>query len=144
MKDKILKIFVLLFSSILFISCASSEDLSRSENQIKDLDSKVNSLQQEVAFLKGKIESIEKILMNINNQIIQLQLMPNMVTPDNTSTEQDLLNLKTNTNSKTKTSIDKKSSSETSSGRCQAITQKGTQCKRNAKPGSKYCWQHQK
>jgi hypothetical protein len=29
-----------------------------------------------------------------------------------------------------------------SSGRCQATTQKGTQCKRNAKAGSNYCWQH--
>lgn len=29
-----------------------------------------------------------------------------------------------------------------SSGRCQAITKKGTQCKRNANPGNRYCWQH--
>ena len=28
------------------------------------------------------------------------------------------------------------------SGRCQAITKKGTQCTRKAKPGSKFCWQH--
>jgi hypothetical protein len=28
------------------------------------------------------------------------------------------------------------------SGRCQAITKAGAQCKRNAQPGSKYCWQH--
>jgi hypothetical protein len=28
-------------------------------------------------------------------------------------------------------------------GRCQAITKSGFQCKRKAKPGSKYCWQHQ-
>ena len=27
-------------------------------------------------------------------------------------------------------------------GRCQAITKKGTQCKRKAKTGSIYCWQH--
>lgn len=27
-------------------------------------------------------------------------------------------------------------------GRCQAITKKGTQCSRRAKPGSAYCWQH--
>ena len=27
-------------------------------------------------------------------------------------------------------------------GRCQAITAKGTQCSRNADPGSDYCWQH--
>lgn len=31
----------------------------------------------------------------------------------------------------------------TNSRRCQAITQKGTQCKRNAEHGSNYCWQHQ-
>lgn len=31
-----------------------------------------------------------------------------------------------------------------SSGRCQAITQKGTQCKRKASKGSIYCWQHKK
>lgn len=28
--------------------------------------------------------------------------------------------------------------------RCQAITQKGTQCKRRARPDSDYCWQHDK
>lgn len=28
------------------------------------------------------------------------------------------------------------------SGRCQATTKKGLQCKRNAKDGSSYCWQH--
>ncbi len=31
---------------------------------------------------------------------------------------------------------------EAVSVRCQATTKKGTQCKRNAKPGSGYCWQH--
>lgn len=31
-----------------------------------------------------------------------------------------------------------------SPGRCQAITKKGTQCSRNAQPGSAYCWQHKK
>lgn len=32
--------------------------------------------------------------------------------------------------------------SNVTSGRCQATTKKGTQCKRNARAGSKYCWQH--
>ncbi len=32
--------------------------------------------------------------------------------------------------------------SQPNSGRCQAITKKGTQCKRNARPGSAFCWQH--
>lgn len=31
---------------------------------------------------------------------------------------------------------------KTSSGRCEAITKKGTQCSRQAKAGSSYCWQH--
>lgn len=34
------------------------------------------------------------------------------------------------------------SGASSSSGRCQAITQKGTQCKRKASKGSIYCWQH--
>lgn len=29
-----------------------------------------------------------------------------------------------------------------SSGRCQGVTKKGVQCKRNAKAGSSYCYQH--
>lgn len=41
--------------------------------------------------------------------------------------------------SENKTSIERENST---SGRCQATTKKGTQCKRNAKSGSKYCWQH--
>ena len=32
---------------------------------------------------------------------------------------------------------------KTSSRQCAAITKKGTRCKRNAAPGSIYCWQHQ-
>lgn len=31
---------------------------------------------------------------------------------------------------------------EGSSGRCIAVTQKGTRCKRKAEKGSLYCWQH--
>lgn len=34
------------------------------------------------------------------------------------------------------------STQQADSGRCQATTKKGTQCKRAAKPGSMYCWQH--
>src|ERR1035438_9793705 len=44
-------------------------------------------------------------------------------------------------NSYSNTTINKKKL-DTTSGRCQAITKKGTQCKRKAKPGSIYCWQH--
>lgn len=33
---------------------------------------------------------------------------------------------------------------EKAAGRCQALTKKGTQCKRSAKPGDRFCWQHGK
>jgi methylphosphotriester-DNA--protein-cysteine methyltransferase len=39
---------------------------------------------------------------------------------------------------------EKKKKDDSYVGRCQATTKKGTQCKRNAKKGSKYCWQHQR
>ena len=35
-------------------------------------------------------------------------------------------------------------SSSSTIQRCAAITRKGTQCSRAAKPGSIYCWQHQR
>ncbi|MET0636640.1 MAG: hypothetical protein ABWZ25_11485 [Chitinophagaceae bacterium] len=37
---------------------------------------------------------------------------------------------------------DEGKSHQSYSGRCQATTRKGSQCKRSAKAGSNYCWQH--
>ena len=37
-----------------------------------------------------------------------------------------------------------KKKTESYSAQCQAITKKGTRCKRKAASGSKYCWQHKK
>lgn len=36
------------------------------------------------------------------------------------------------------------SGSSASNRRCAAITQNGTRCKRQAAPGSIYCWQHKR
>jgi len=49
------------------------------------------------------------------------------------------------TSSSNTTEVKKQSSepkSYSTSGRCQATTKKGTQCKRKAAAGSNYCWQH--
>jgi len=45
----------------------------------------------------------------------------------------------------TKVSVQHQSNNKnkTANQRCQARTTKGTQCKRNAQEGSKFCWQHQ-
>ena len=50
--------------------------------------------------------------------------------------------VQSSTKSKTNVKSDSNTGTKTS-GRCQATTKKGTQCKRNAKAGSNYCWQHQ-
>lgn len=53
----------------------------------------------------------------------------------------------TTTSKEIKTDTVKKENSplqEFVSTQCQATTKKGAQCKRKAKAGSKYCWQHEK
>lgn len=47
----------------------------------------------------------------------------------------------TTTTTKSKQTV-QPSKSDSEYRQCQAITKKGTQCKRKAKPGSNYCWQH--
>ncbi len=45
--------------------------------------------------------------------------------------------------SEQKTTVKKSvTKSKATSSRCQATTKKGAQCKRKAKAGSSYCWQH--
>lgn len=51
----------------------------------------------------------------------------------------DLDSLSRHTVKTTKNTSQEKSTSEI---RCQATTQKGTQCKRNSSTGSSFCWQH--
>ena len=49
-----------------------------------------------------------------------------------------------NVSSSESTAVKKQTTSQTkTSGRCDATTKKGTQCKRTAQAGSRYCWQHQ-
>ena len=106
----------------LFVVCSSSELLSQSESQIKDLEKQIIELRVEVSFLKGKIESIEKSLANLITDRTQTEVK-------NTSTDE-------------KTTVKPKTNNQQTTGRCQAFTKKGKQCSRNAKPGSIYCWQH--
>jgi hypothetical protein len=62
---------------------------------------------------------------------------------NNNDIDKGVLKNKTKSNTDT-TAIMKNVNKQIYYGRCQAITKKGTQCKRNAQPGSKYCWQHNK
>lgn len=107
---------------VLFVVCSSSELLSQSESQSKELEKQIIELRVEVSFLKGKIESIEKSLANLISVRAQTEVK--------------------NTSPKEKISVKSSTSTPKSSGRCQALTKKGNQCSRSAKPGSSYCWQH--
>lgn len=79
---------------------------------------KTERLEKEIAELKLEVkelkEKLEKIILTMES------------------------NNKQNVTSSNPISKDK----STITGRCQAKTKKGTQCSRNAKPGSIYCWQH--
>jgi hypothetical protein len=61
-------------------------------------------------------------------------------TAKKTETKEDVKTQK-NSSSVTESKLTK-STKPAVSGRCQATTKKGSQCKRNAAAGSSYCWQH--
>jgi hypothetical protein len=54
------------------------------------------------------------------------------------------LNANVKTENKTESKTEVKKQSTTTSNQCEAITKKGTRCKRKAQSGSRFCWQHQK
>jgi len=85
----------------------------------------IQKMQEEINSLKARVTILE-------------QLLAARITAANTS--------QTNTQNTTASIVDstqslgKSTTMETK--RCMAITNAGTQCKRNADPGSNYCWQH--
>ncbi|MCL5070793.1 MAG: hypothetical protein M1308_07845 [Actinobacteria bacterium] len=102
-----------------------------------------------ISQLETKINQLEKALNEqkdvINNLMAKLIVLDNKIDKLSTGTVE----------SESKTVIDepvksvvkeKKSEGINTDGtmRCQATTKKGTQCKRNAQTGSRYCWQHQR
>ena len=129
-----LLLIILLFFSIIGFSQSKKELLAQittltAEKQ-KLLDEKQKLMDD---FLNLKQQIIDLKTDNLNCKSENEQLRTKLTTSNNTSANPSSLGI-INKNT---------SSSQTNSGRCQAITAKGTQCSRNAEPGSKYCWQHQ-
>ena len=104
--------------SLLLLGCATTQDVEQLENQVGEL--KAN-----IADLKSHTEAIEASLARIESAQAAAALQ-NAQKTDATAA-----------------SPSKSTSIDTDPGRCQAITENGTQCLRRAEPGSKYCWQHQ-
>ena len=90
------------------------------------------SIEKKVILLEYQVEELKKENKKLLERIIALELLVSNTT--NSSTLNKSKELKSNINP------DKKPTKEFNP-RCTAITQAGTQCKRNARSNGK-CWQH--
>ena len=115
--------------------CATSDSAFRSEKQIHDLQLEVSILKSDISFMKGKLDVLEKLISKtaVAPSGVQSPPMQGQPQPPSKSTEQKVVPA---------TPPASQPSVKPTSTRCQAITKKGTQCSRAAKPGSNYCWQH--
>jgi colicin import membrane protein len=118
MKSKILVISYFLFFLVIQNAHPQSkkelyEIIGRLQQENKALTEQYSNLKQEIAELKELI---------LSNQAQLTQLRSEIAANSSQTTKQ--------------------TEEKTGGGRCQAITAKGTQCTRQADPGSNYCWQH--
>jgi colicin import membrane protein len=112
----------------------------------KDLQAQVIALNAEKQNLITEKQKLMDDILNLKQEIIDLKTDILTYKSEN---EQLRTQLTSNNNASAATlnavsSTQKTITTQTSSGRCQAITAKGTQCSRSADAGSKYCWQHKK
>jgi uncharacterized coiled-coil protein SlyX len=131
--------------AVLITSCTSSET---PEVAWQELEARVTKLEDKVAAQAGQIKAIDELLTQKENEIVGLRReISNLKKSASVKSQpsQPLSHPNINHNTATSTSTVKSTTSQSNSistGRCQAITKKGTQCKRSAQPGSRYCWQH--
>ena len=119
----------LLFILLTVISISGyAQTKSQLEEQIKYILAEQKKLVEEVQSLKAVVSEMKSSQQAMSEDNQQLHSLLNR---QNTSSEQSSIIQST-----------EKKNVDTSSGRCQATTAKGTQCSRNAAAGSQYCWQH--
>lgn len=130
-----------LFICLLLPLFSFSQSLKEIRTELKIVKSEVQKADSNCIRLEARIDSICQLLVSFDERIstIEKELRAKIVadsialanTKDNSTT----------TTSNTNESAKKETQQE--NHRCKAITAKGTQCSRNAEPGSDYCWQHQ-
>jgi regulator of replication initiation timing len=105
----------------------------------KELQQQVTTLTSEKQKLMGDVLDLKQQMLDLKTQVLDLK-------NENAKLQNELASRSTNSTDRSDIAITKPSdnSIQTTGGRCQAITAKGTQCTRQADPGSKYCWQHKK
>lgn len=142
--------FLILITTITISSCQTSQyavlssEVSTLERCVEDLQQKYATLSSRMTEQDAKIQrlnlKIETISQNKFGQVVDGEKFSDSVQKDRIVKKAAYTNSKKGSkqNNKSKSTVVK----GTHSVRCQAITKKGTQCKRTASPGSKYCWQH--
>lgn len=147
------RFIILLIITAVLSSCGTSKYI---EQSIKSLQSRIIQLENKNSILSSQIESIKRDNKELKKLIIERDKIDNVTSTQNIDTDETVRSTTTpirttskskrddNTSKSVKTSRKRHTTKyvDTYSGRCQAITKKGTQCKRTAKAGSKYCWQH--
>lgn len=105
---------------ILILGC--NQNQSGLQARVKQLEERVNFLEAAIARSQGidikELERSAEIPQGIMGQPVP------------------------SANSNSNKFSEPKSTRQSYTGRCQATTKKGTQCKRTAQSGSIYCWQH--
>ncbi len=135
-----------------FTSCGANKEIS---SKILDLQSKFASLEQENLKLRGEYDQIknENHLLKIeieslkNGMVCFYTKLDSVLNRTGIIKQLPIRSVTKTTSPSTPKSQSKKVNTTSESvyrGRCQATTKKGTQCKRNAQTGSRYCWQHQR
>lgn len=112
--------FILL--SVLWTGCATTEQVDRLEGQVAELNAKLDQLAEESQAYKSLLEDLSARLNSPGSINSNSTTTPLLAPVGTTKTVQK---------------------EKTGTRQCKATTKKGTQCSRNAKEGSDYCWQHQ-
>lgn len=122
-----------ILSLIMFVSAcfACQQPISdTSKHEIDALNSRIDALERKLDSLMAKEKEVPVVKKKKPKTTSPTQTaLPVVSTPTSSPTASS------NYNSQPRRST------QTYSVRCQAITKKGTQCKRNARSGG-YCWQH--
>jgi regulator of replication initiation timing len=111
----------------------------------------LSSFAQSKKEISQRLQVLEKInsdfqtqFENLKQSLNDLQIEFNQVKNENELLKLQIADLKKNSSTQSYGIVGNQEQINTNStpGRCKAITAKGTQCSRNAEPGSDYCWQH--
>ena len=143
----IMRHFRLLFITLVLASCQTNQYTALS-TKVTDLENDIANLKQQYAVLNSSMSKQEARIKELSSNLETIRVITHkeiIQTCDESNTNnysKEEYKNKQRTNSKQSNKRIYTSIKNTYSGRCQAITKKGTQCKRNAKIGSKYCWQH--